>query len=286
MSGAVELLSDGPVRPFTGPPTLNRRILLPFAVAALVAATPRSAAAQEDRTVVLVTDVRGNAIPFAFVQILNGVSRVADDSGRAVFNLKPKDSLNIQARRIGFQPYTGWVKRNPETGMYVADLPLLPRTLDPVTIAGRRDTPLARTGFYDRVARVQKGAFSARMITPEELEFRNPMKLSQVLTGDRYVKVTPMNGRQVLLGRGINCAMTILVDGQQILGTYEEAIGSPNPPPMSSLTSIDDVVTGASIAAIEIYGSAAAVPVELQRVAGSRMAQGCGLVAIWTGSRK
>jgi len=220
------------------------------------------------------------------VQIVNGVSRVADDSGRAVFNMKPKDSLNIQARRIGFQPYIGWVKRNAETGLYVADLPLAPRTLDPVTIAGRRDTPLARTGFYDRVARIQKGAYSARMITPEELDFRNPMTLTQVLAGDRYVKITPMSGKQVIMGRGLNCAVTILLDGQQVLGTYEEAVGNPNPPRMSSLMPIDQAVNAASIAAIEVYGSAAAVPVELQRIAGARMAQGCGLIAIWTGSRK
>lgn len=271
---------------------MNRRNLYPLALAALVAAPASSTSAQTsnapqgDRTVIQVTDVRGNAIPFALVQIVNGVSRVADDSGRAVFNMKPKDSLNIQARRIGFQPYIGWVKRNAESGMYVADLPLVPRTLDPVTIQGRRDTPLARTGFYDRVERVQKGAYAARMITPEELDFRNPMTLSQVVTGDRYIKVQPMNGKQVLMGRGIQCAMTILLDGQQVLGTYEEAVGNPNPPPTSSLSAIDDVVTAASIAAIEIYGSAAAVPVELQRIAGARMAQGCGLIAIWTGSRK
>ncbi len=265
---------------------MRRRFLIPVALTALAAAIAPDAAAQDDRTVIQVTDVRGNAIPFALVQIVNGVGRVADDSGRAIFNIKPKDSLNIQARRIGFQPYIGWVKRNVTSGLYVADLPLVPRSLDPVTISGRRDTPLARTGFYDRVARVQKGAYAARMITPEELDFRNPIKLSQILSGDSYVKVTPMNGRQVLLGRGVNCAMTILVDGQPMLGTIEEAVGNVNPPPLNSLSSIDDVVTAGSIAAIEIYGSVASVPVELQRVAGSRMAQGCGLIAIWTGSRK
>lgn len=265
---------------------MTHRHLIPLVLTALVAVAAPRASAQDERTVIQVTDVRGNAIPFALVQIVNGVSRVADDSGRVTFSVRPKDSLNILARRIGFQPYIGWVKRNPESGLYVADLPVLPRTLDPVTIKGRRDTPLARTGFYDRVARVQKGAYSARMITPEELDFRNPMTLSQILSGDNNVKVTPLNGRQVLLGRGINCAMTILVDGQRMLGTYEESVGSLNPPPLSSLSSIDDVVTAVSIAAIEVYGSAAAVPVELQRVAGGRMAQGCGLVAIWTGSRK
>lgn len=265
---------------------MTHRLLFPIALTALVVVSAPRASAQDERTEIQVTDVRGNAIPFALVQIVNGVSRIADDSGRVVFNVKPKDSLNIQARRIGFQPYIGWVKRNPASGLFVADLPVLPRSLDPVTIRGRRDTPLARTGFYDRVARVQRGAYAARMITPEELDFRNPMKLSQILSGESYVKVTPLNGRQVLLGRGINCAMTILVDGQRMLGTYEESIGNPDPPPLSSLSSIDDVVAAASIAAIEVYGSVAAVPVELQRLAGARMAQGCGLVAIWTGSRK
>jgi hypothetical protein len=78
----------------------------------------------------------------------------------------------------------------------------------------------------------------------------------------------------------------VLVDGQRLVGTYEEAVGNPNPPPTSSLAAIDDVISAQSIAAIEIYGSIAAVPIELQRVAGSRMAQGCGLIAIWTGSRR
>lgn len=243
-------------------------------------------AAQQDRVTVLVTDVRGNAVPYAFVQLGNGASRVADDSGRVVFNVKPADSLNIIARRIGYQPYVGWAKRPEGKDYYLADLVVMPRSIDPVTVRGRAETPLARTGFYDRVERVQKGAYAARMITPEELDLRNPIRLSQMLAGDSYVKVTPNNGKQVLMGRGIMCAMTVLVDGQRLVGTYEEAVGNPNPPPMSSLAAIDDVVPVASIAAMEIYGSLAAVPVELQRVAGSRMAQGCGLLAIWTGSRR
>jgi len=261
------------------------RRTLSFSLLATVAVAP-ALAAQGERVTVQVTDVRGNAIPFAYVQINNGASRVADDSGRVVFNLKPADSLNVTARRIGFQPYIGWAKRPEGKDYFLADLAPMPRSLDPVTITGRRDTPLARTGFYDRVERIQKGAYAARMITPEELEFRNPLRLSQVLAGDSYVKVTPNNGKQVLMGRGIMCAVTVLVDGQRLLGTYEEAVGNPNPPPMSSLAAIDDVISAQSIAAIEIYGSSAAVPVELQRVAGSRMAQGCGLIAIWTGSRR
>lgn len=266
---------------------MTRRIVLLAAVALAVPAIgTRTLGAQTDRAVVQVTDVRGNAIPFAYVSIVNGVSRVANDSGRAVFTMRAPDSLNLQVRRIGFDPYTGWVRKQPGTELFVTDLIPLPNTLDPVTVTGRRDTPLARTGFYDRVARIQRGAFAARMITPEELDMLNPIRLTQALQGDRFTKVQPMNGKSVLQGRGVMCAMTILLDGQRLLGTYEEAIGNPNPPPMSSLAAIDDIISAPSIAAIEIYGSAASVPVELQRVAGARMAQGCGLIAIWTGSRK
>ena len=186
------------------------RRTLSFSLLATVAVAP-ALAAQGERVTVQVTDVRGNAIPFAYVQINNGASRVADDSGRVVFNLKPADSLNVTARRIGFQPYIGWAKRPEGKDYFLADLVPMPRALDPVTISGRRDTPLARTGFYDRVERIQKGAYAARMITPEELEFRNPLRLSQVLAGDSYVKVTPNNGKQVLMGRGIMCAMTCLL---------------------------------------------------------------------------
>ncbi|MFM2139792.1 MAG: hypothetical protein RLZZ25_57 [Gemmatimonadota bacterium] len=264
-----------------------RRSLVTLATLALgLSLTSAALHAQPDRVTIQVTDVRGNAIPFAFVQITKGVSRVADDSGRAVFAMKGVDSLNLQVRRIGFDPFSGWAKRRNESGAFVVDLIPLPRTLDPVTIAGRRDTPLARTGFYDRVERIQRGSYSARMITPEEMDLRNPIRLSQVLAGESMVKVTPYNGKAVLMGRGIACAMTILLDGQRLTGTYEEAIGNPSPPPMSSLASIDEIINAQSIAAIEVYGSAAAVPAELQRVAGGRMAQGCGLVAIWTGSRR
>ena len=251
----------------------------------VIAAAPL--AAQMDRTIVQVTDLQGNAIPFAYVMLGTGIGRVADDSGRVIFQQKPVDSLRITARRIGFQPFQAWVKRKEGQETYLADLIPNPRALDPVTIAARRDTPLARTGFYDRADRIQKGAYAARVITPEELEIRNPARLSQMLSGDVYVKVTPSGtGRSVLLGRGMYCAMTILLDGQRLLGTYEEAFGNPNPPPRSSLSAVDDVVNIQSVAAIEIYGSVAAVPVELQRAAGGRLSQGCGLIAIWTGSRR
>jgi len=251
-----------------------------------LAAHPLAAQPATDRVTIQITDVRGNAIPFAVVTIGRGAMRVADDSGRVTYPVKPADSLNVTARRIGFQPYVGWSRRPEGKDYYLADLVPMPRSLDPVNIKGRRDTPLARAGFYDRLERVQRGAAQARFITPEELEVRNPIKLTQMFAGESFVKVTPMNGKQLLLGRGATCAMTIVLDGHLLTGTLEEAIGNPNPPPISSLTQVDDVITAGSVAAIEVYASNNSVPVELQRAAGPRMSQGCGLIAVWTGSRR
>jgi hypothetical protein len=253
-------------------------------VSLLLLAGPVMAAAQDKNTTVRVTDVQGRVIPFAFVQIENGASRVADDSGRVVFNTAPPARLRLQARRMGFQPFIGYAKRDSVTGEFIADLMPTPRALDAVTVEGRRDTPLARRGFYDRMERVQKGAYAARMITPEEMDLRNPMSISQMLSGDRFVKVQPSQGKQILMSRHPGCAMTILLDGHRATGTLEEAIGYGPRPDMRGLMSVDELVSAHSVAAIEIYGSMAAAPIELQRAAGN--SGGCGLVALWTGSRK
>lgn len=250
----------------------------------MLLALPAVAPAQEKTTNIRVTDIQRRPIPFAFVQIENGASRVADDSGRVVFNTAPPARLRLQVRRMGFQPFVGYAMRDSITGEFVADLAPSPRALDAVTIEGRRDTPLARRGFYDRMERVQKGAYNARMITPEELDQRNPMTVSQMLSGDRFVKVTPSNGKQILMSRQPGCAMAILLDGQRALGTLEEGIGYGPRPSMNMLMSVDELVSAHSLAAIEIYGSVAHAPVELQRAAGNT--GGCGLVALWTGSRR
>jgi hypothetical protein len=123
------------------------------------------------------------------------------------------------------------------------------------------------------------------MITPEELEMRNPIKLTQMMQGENLVKVQRYDmSRSMLTGRGGMCGMTILLDGMRVSGTLEELFENRvNPPPASSLISVDDLVQAPSLAAIEIYGSVGSVPAELQRSAGNIQ---CGLIALWTGRRR
>jgi hypothetical protein len=252
---------------------------------ALLLTAASAAQAQDGRTVVRVFDSEAKPVPYALVTLRDGISRVADDSGRVAFNEAPKDSVRFQARRLGYEPFYGWVKRAEAIGDFPILLRVLPRSIAAVQVTDRANTPLGRSGFYDRVQRVQAGAYSARMITPEELEMRNPVKLTQMLQGENAVRIQRLDaGRSVITGRGGQCAFSILLDGQRVTGTLEELIENKvNPPPISSLTGIDDLIQANSMAAIEIYSSAASIPVELQRSLGGGS---CGLIAIWTGRRR
>lgn len=241
--------------------------------------------AQDARTVVRVFDAEAKPVPYALVTLRDGVARVADDSGRVTFNEAPKDSVRFQARRLGYEPFYGWVKRADATGDFPVMLRVLPRSIATVQITDRANTPLGRSGFYDRVQRVQAGAYSARMITPEELEMRNPVKLTQMLQGENAVRIQRYDqNRSMITGRGGQCAFSILLDGMRVTGTLEELVENKvNPPPVQSLTGIDDLIPANGVAAIEIYSSAASIPVELQRSLGGGS---CGLIAIWTGRRR
>lgn len=268
--------------------------LLPLVFAA-------AAHAQDGNVVIIVTDSLERPLPFAMVQVDGGVSRVADDSGRTYFSVSAGDSLRLMVRRMGYEPFYGWSRRDPVSGVYAATLSILPNTLERVTVRDRLNTPLARTGFYDRLQRVQRGAISAVFITPEELDLRNPSRVSQMINGRGSVKILYERGRPVLGGRGGNCGMSILLDGrlmtmmvEDILNDYarrdlDRELRSGAEPQqaiarfLGQRSSLDDLVTAHSVAAIEIYSSAASAPAELQRNAGP---SGCGIIALWTGTRQ
>lgn len=244
---------------------------------------PRSGSAT---LLVKITQAADAPVAYALVTIGNGTTRVAGADGIAVFPETKADSVRVTARRIGFKPSTGMYPVPPGEAVIRIQMEPLVTSLDTIRIVASDQTPLARTGFYDRIARVQRGAFTARFFTPEELEQRNPSRVSQVLYGESTIRVTPDGrGRVVLLGRGPNCAMTVLLDGRRVSGTVEESINNPslgrNDP--RNLMTVDELVPAGSVAAIEVYGSAASAPVELVQVAGR---SGCGIIAIWTGAKR
>ena len=255
------------------------------------------AAAQDSRVRIAVKDDIGTAVAYALVTLGNGRPVIADSLGVVDFKAKSDDSVRVLVRRIGFKEFVGWTRRG-EGSVYPVTLPRIAATLEAVTISASRNTQLEQRGFYDRVDRVRNGAIVGEFITPEELELRGAPSVSRILGGSQYARIgyTTPRGRgrlAVIQGRG-GCMMTILLDGQKVSGTLQDNEEMSETPSsiMSGGTrsggggggdSIDDVVNGLSIAAIEVYPSTANAPFELQRLAGRGS---CGIVAIWTGARR
>ena len=247
-----------------------------------------------------VRDDQGAPVGYALVALVRGTSRVSTDSGVTELRSRAADSLELRVSRIGFRKFEGWVLRGAN-GAYRVTLPRVAATLATVEITGAgsaANTPLAWRGFYDRVDRVQKGAILADFFTPEALEERSFSKVSQLIAGSRYARVSSIaSGASrviVIVGRG-GCAMTILLDGEQVRGTAQDIAVSEIPQsinpegtrattaPRGVPPSIDDIVDGRSVMAIEVYPSTANAPAELVRLGGRGS---CGIVALWTGGRR
>lgn len=281
--------------------TLRRAaILLACATAPLAAqnpAPPAPATPREPAREVLVVDREGQPIPYAFVVVGNGSPRIADDRGVAILATPiAGDSVDLVVRRIGYRPHGDWVKRNTD-GQFTVALDPLPRALNPRTISERRDTPLARRGFYERMERVRTGATVGRFITPEELDLRLVNSVSAILSGESYIRMQRYNQRPILTGRSPDCAIAIILDGMRMTGVVEELYTREGRDEVRRLgggeagtarflatrQSVDELISAMSVAGIEIYPTAAGAPVELQRAAGNGA---CGIVAIWSGSRQ
>jgi hypothetical protein len=275
------------------------RLRLAIAVAAALA-LPRTAPlmAQEAGVRVHVVDSLGVAVPYAVVQPANGIARVASDSGVVSLALTPADSLRLIVRRIGYTAFGGWVRRaSATTPDYRVVLAHAARALTAVTVEERANTPLARAGFYDRMERVRRGAIVAQFITPEELETRNPARISQVLLGVNSLRVNRNSNKQILTGRTGSCPVTVLLDGRRALGMAEELYTWEGQREVARLgggqrgvelflavrTTVDELISAMSVTAVEIYGNASTAPTELLQNAGS---DPCAIVAIWTGSRR
>lgn len=238
--------------------------------------------------VVRVRDANALPIAHALVEVEGGRGRVADDSGRVVLDAAP-DSLQLEVRRIGYTPFKGKAGR-AKSGEFEIALRPLAQALAAVKIVEQgMKSPLELSGFYDRVARAQRGAFNADFITPEELESRAGVKATDLLQGRRFVfpQRTPGNRPQTyLMGRG-GCKMTVYLDGRMLspeAPSQDPRLGRTSP--SAGIVPLDELVDANAVAAIEIYASANQAPAELIPLGGAAQAGACGIVAIWTGGRR
>ncbi len=248
--------------------------LMPDAEVHVAATTRVDTAAHYDgssmRLRVVSTD--GQPLVHANVIVEGGIAQITDENGEISLGRGDHQVFKINVRRLGYAPWFGKVDFTEATSSYTVTLTPIGRSLSTIVVNGERaiKSPLELSGFYDRWQMRQKGVLSAVFIGPEELEFRHPSKASDMLYGLNGVRMirdkfgaSPYS-TQITGFSGKPCRMAILIDGQQMRNT-----------------ALDEYLTGGEVMGIEIYSRGGNTPVTLQ--ASDNM---CGIVAIWTGSRK
>jgi hypothetical protein len=262
-----------------------RLLSLTLALGALV---PASALAQT--TILKVIGIDSVPVPFACVSVEGGTASITDEKGTVSLGATRHRTLTVEVRRIGYQPWFGKLEFPDSATTFTVKLPRIAQQLEGVTVTGQVvKTQLELVGFYDRWMQRQKGTLSATFIGPEELEKRHPSRTSDMLYGlNGVIMVHADNGAICAKGNGGSCFMTVLFDGNVLRpsppvicpGAATAHIGRlPSAGPGGP--DINQYIDASEVAAIEIYARGGNMPISLQAADNA-----CGVLVIWTGSRK
>jgi hypothetical protein len=244
-------------------------------------------------------------IVFAFVSVDGGTGQISDEKGEIKLGAGKRKTVTVNARRIGFEPFFGKIELPDTAAVIKVVLPRLTQQLGAVQVMGRAQVSFALQPFYDRWLMRQKGLLSATFIGPEELEFRHPAKIADMLSGLNGISFRETkDNERVAFGYNGQCQMAILVDGirqcpgngckcstcgQNIPQLPQRGEGGPiwlrgaaDTLRLSDMNSvpIDRILDANDVAAIEVYTRGGNMPVSLQV-----SDPGCGVIAFWTGSR-
>jgi hypothetical protein len=124
---------------------------------------------------------------------------------------------------------------------------------------------------------------------PEEIEKRHPTHTSDLLFGLSGVSMTNgPDGAMCARGSGGSCFMAVLLDGNVLRNTtnvctlHSSLHAGPGGTPKDVVgPDINQYIDAANVTAIEVYARGATMPASLQAADNS-----CGVIAIWTGSRR
>lgn len=272
--------------------------------AILFAVLPAIASAQTHKLRVVSAD--SAPIIYAYVTVEGGTGQITDETGELSLGQGKHKSVTLQVRRIGYSPWYGKLELPDTASTHIVALPRIAQALGEVKVMGRASVVPSLQPFYSRWEMRQKGVLSATFIGPEEIEFRHPDKITNLLAGLNGISFRRTDHNElVAYGYNGQCQMAILVDGIRQCpgagckcdecGSNSVSIGgrgassSKGNPAMGGggqLTDmnsvpIDHLVDAASVAAIEVYTRGGNMPASLQVSDNA-----CGVIAFWTGSRR
>ena len=259
---------------------------------------PLAASAQQHKLLVVSSD--SQPIAYAYVTVNGGSGVITDEKGEIGLGAGRAKTITVNVRRIGYAPWFGQLAMPDTAAVLRVTLGRIAQTLSTVSISeseSRTVLSLTMRGFYNRWEMRQKGLLSATFIGPEELEFRHPDKITNVLRGLNGVSFRlSIEHELVAFGLGGQCQMAIVVDGieqcassgcqQRTHGASITGGGDPVRDGRGGLSEqnavlIDRVLEANDISAIEIYPRGGNMPISLQVPDTA-----CGVIAFWTGSRK
>jgi hypothetical protein len=224
------------------------------------------------------------ARPLGGVEVIlgtTGLRTITNEQGRYVLGGLPTGRHQAIFRQVGFLP--GRVEVLLVAGDTVrVNMSLSASTvvLDPIEVTGEAMTGLAGVGFEER-----RNMGFGRFYNSEELRELEHLRVSDVLRRKGGVEIQPelpgssrmiaLNPRYRNVKGQLNCYMTIYLDGRMLWRggnnyTIEEMLANP-PPDLYRDFGVQQIV------GIEVYTSAAGIPVEFGGTSGQ-----CGAVVIWT----
>jgi hypothetical protein len=252
-------------------------VLWRLAAVRLLALMAEPAGAQEMRTVSgVVTDTGGRVISYVTLDGGPKYRTVTNAVGEFKWLVPPNAAFDVQVRRIGFLPVKFRVVPGADTTIKVPMEQLAVLLNTQMIRAQQLVRTLELRGFYARALESQNGALVGDFVTPEEIEMRNPQRVTQLLDQKRGISIRRTGSCQVIAtcyrvyGQG-GCAATVYLDGQRL-----NSLAAPAADPRSA-PAIDELIPVTGVSGIEVYPRGSSAPSKYQALGGT-----CAVVVIWT----
>jgi Carboxypeptidase regulatory-like domain len=250
------------------------RRLVPFGALCL---TPPALLSGQDASVHVtgtVTDTAHHPVPYVNVLVSGTRRTVSDDAGQFRLELPP-GRIALEFRRLGYRPEQMTFALRGDTTITVSLIPIAQK-LQGQEVTGPRSFALELHRFYERMADHEKGINAGHFITSEDIERRNPRRLTQMLEdipSVRILRVKPYPCQvECLAPTGSNhCPMGVYLDGQRL-----NRLTSSNPS-ADYVTDLDDFIIPSHVAGMEVYAHPGEVPPQYQLLNGM-----CGVILVWT----
>lgn len=207
-------------------------------------------------------------------------NQVTDADGRFLLTDIPAGSRRLEVSLLGYATRSDSV-HVPPGSLLTLDIGLTvePVRLPPITVSVEaRNLDLELVGFYERRAR-ERGVF----FTQEAIEERNAASVVDMFEGLPGVRIVIEQGIRRAVALTGRRAMSLIYDPRTDPSTpCYPAVWLNGMPVHHGATDepafLDNLTTPGDVAGIEIYSSAARIPVQYN-VAGA-----CGVIVIWTRS--